>query len=745
MAHVHRKTFGSLALGPVTVLDVCVVSHDPLRVAVYLTKGSDIGAIEQIEPWTVIAKTTVDGAGVLILEHDQNVPITAMIDGLRCGLPLSADERDLFQGRNAILAVRNGETAEQVAQWVRHHHAVHDMTGAVIVDRDPATASDAFAAALHDRLVDLDDVVVAVVSSSVPLGRPDLPSEAHPFCAPDAPGKDRMDIPPPDPQFSPLQEVHIYEICRHRFLGTARAVANIDVYDILFGDGRDTIFDRAVATPTGAIALVGRAAYPWRLRKGQAASFGDHICTQFDQTVHKRRWCVAPAKLGDAVIWKFVRVIGGDPDPVIFGHFVRCMSLRHPVDKVSKIVPKTSLVENEVLLALAKDAFGADPVRMPETKKSKVVKPNSVAIVTTMKNEGPFILEWLAYHRVIGVDRFLVYTNDCTDGTDTFLQLLADKGYVEHRDNPFKSTNLKPQHAALQAAEKERIMTTADWVVCMDVDEYINVKTGDGTLGDLFAAVPDANMISMTWRLFGNNDVHEFRDEPIIEQFSSCAEEMCRKPHQAWGFKTMYRNIGVFKKMGVHRPKGLKPQLWEDIRWVNGSGKPLPRDMFRNAWRSTASTVGYDLVQLNHYAVRSAESFLVKRDRGRVNHVDRDQGLAYWFRMNHNAVQETSIQRMLPKLRAEMAHLLSDPDIARMHAQCVAAHRAKITELKATENYANFYTELTSDRMQRMSKMLRFFGANVFLGGPEVVPDDVVFKDHPDTFFFTIKQVKTQH
>ena len=28
---------------------------------------------------------------------------------------------------------------------------------------------------------------------------------------------------------------------------------------------------------------------------------------------------------------------------------------------------------------------------------------------------------------------------------------------------------------------------------------------------------------------------------------------------------------------------------------------------------------GYDLVQLNHYAVRSAESFLVKRDRGRVN------------------------------------------------------------------------------------------------------------------------------
>jgi hypothetical protein len=249
----------------------------------------------------------------------------------------------------------------------------------------------------------------------------------------------------------------------------------------------------------------------------------------------------------------------------------------------------------------------------------------------------------------------------------------------------------------------------------------------------------------MTWRLFGNDDVHEFRDSPITSQFSSCAEEMCRKPHQAWGFKTLYRNIGLFNKMGVHRPKGLKPQLWEDIHWVNGSGTPLPREMFRNAWRSTSATVGYDLVQLNHYAVRSAESFLVKRDRGRVNHVDRDQGLAYWFRMNHNAVKETSIQRMLPRLRDEMERLLADPEIAAMHAHCVAAHEAKIKELKATENYAKFYQELTGPRMEKMSKILRHFGANVFLSGPEVVPDDVVFQDHEETFFFTVKQTETKH
>ena len=422
------------------------------------------------------------------------------------------------------------------------------------------------------------------------------------------------------------------------------------------------------------------------------------------------------------------------------------MALRHPTQKISKIVPKTSLIEHPDLRKLANEYFDTDPVAMPQiTSEAKAATGHHTVIVTTMKNEGPFILEWLAYHRVIGVEGFLVYTNDCTDGTDTFLDLLQEKGYVQHRDNPFKSTDLKPQHAALQAAENEPTITDADWVICMDVDEYINVKIGDGTLRDLYAAVPDANMISCTWRLFGNADVHEFDPRPIIEQFDTCAKEITRKPHQAWGFKTLHRNIGIFKKLGVHRPKGLKPQLWDQINWVNGSGRPLPHTMYRNAWRSTLETVGYDMVQLNHYAVRSAESFLVKRDRGRVNHVDRDQGPAYWFRMNNNSVQETSIQRMIPQLHAEMDRMLSDPDIRAAHEDCIASHRAKIHELRETENYSNFYSELTGSRMERLSRMHHHFGANVFLAGPDVVPDDVWNTDHPKDYFFTVDRVETQH
>ncbi|MFD1808678.1 hypothetical protein ACFSHQ_12890 [Gemmobacter lanyuensis] len=277
---------------------------------------------------------------------------------------------------------------------------------------------------------------------------------------------------------------------------------------------------------------------------------------------------------------------------------------------------------------------------------------------------------------------------------------------------------MKPQHAALQAAETEPVMQNCGWGICMDVDEFINVKVGDGTLKALYTAMGTANMISLTWRLFGNSEVHGYEDRFLIDQFTRCAPELVRKPHQAWGFKTLFRNIDIYKKFGVHRPKGLKPDLWSEVRWLNGSGKPMPKESFRNAWRSTTETYGYDWAQLNHYAVRSAESFLVKRDRGRVNHVDRDQGLNYWFRMNHNLDEDRSIQRMIPAAQAEFDRLMADPDIRAAHDHSVACHRAKITELMATQNYQNFYAELTGPRMEKLCRLQQHFGSAVFSAGP---------------------------
>ncbi|SHH58071.1 glycosyltransferase family 2 protein [Marivita hallyeonensis] len=738
---VIERRMAGFSHGPVTVLDAVETTRGGQRLmTLFLAAGSDYASVSLGAGATLIDQISVGGAVSLTFALAPGAPVELTVAGTPVALVPAQAERDVFEGLNTFAAVRNGEDADTVALWLKHHIETQNLQAALIVDRSKPGSDPNFVQDLRDRLEGFGlTCTVLVLTSDLPLGKADAPAEAHPFSVPEAPGKDRMTIPPASPWDAPLGAMSLYEILRARFLGDARAVANLDVHDLVPSDVPN-LFDSAVEAEGGVIALIGRHCYPWRVRKNQPTLFADHICVQFDAKGGRQRWCIAPAKAPEAAIWRLIRIGNARPDRTRTQLFYRHMALRHPTPSISKIVPKTSLIEHPPLLEMSEGYWSHKPVRMPELEPDKLPKGKGRrTIVTTMKNEGPFILEWLAYHRAIGFDDFLVYTNDCTDGTDTVLQLLERKGYVQHRENPFRESGLKPQHAALQASDDEPVVKDAKWVTCIDVDEFVNIKVGDGTLDALFAAVPDANMIAMTWRLFGNGDVHDYHDRPITEQFLRCAPEFARKPHQAWGFKTLFQNIGLFKKMGVHRPKGLNPQLWEEITWVNGSGQPLPRDMYRNGWRSTTDTYGYDLVQLNHYAVRSAESFLVKRDRGRVNHVDRDQGLAYWFRMNNNAEEDLSIQPRLAMMREELSRLMSDPEIAAAHAHSVACHRAKITELKATENYAKFFAELTGPRMEALSRLHTHFGSNVFLSGPGVIPDDVLLRGPDEDWFFTVE------
>jgi Glycosyl transferase family 2 len=55
-----------------------------------------------------------------------------------------------------------------------------------------------------------------------------------------------------------------------------------------------------------------------------------------------------------------------------------------------------------------------------------------IAICLIVKNEAPYLLEWIAYHRVIGVDRFLIYNNDSTDETSSILEHLDRAGIGSH-------------------------------------------------------------------------------------------------------------------------------------------------------------------------------------------------------------------------------------------------------------------------------------------------------------------------
>ncbi len=313
-------------------------------------------------------------------------------------------------------------------------------------------------------------------------------------------------------------------------------------------------------------------------------------------------------------------------------------------------------------------------------------------IVGCMKNEAPYIIEWIAYHRAIGVDHFLIYTNDCTDGTAEILDTLQALGVVEHRNNDNWKGN-SPQQHALNQALKEPVIQNADWIIHIDVDEFMNVRTGNGTLQEFLALVPDATNVAMTWRLFGHNGVTRLEDRFVIDQFDTCAPKFCPKPHTVWGFKTMFRNIGAYAKISCHRPNKLSQDYESKVKWVNGSGHDMTHEVAKNGWRSSRKSIGYDLLQLNHYALRSADSFLIKRQRGRALHVDRSIGINYWIRMDWSNHRDITIKRNIPRVRVEFDRLMQDDTLRALHNAGFAWHQAKAKELHDLPEFAELYQQ----------------------------------------------------
>ncbi|MEQ6203720.1 glycosyltransferase family 2 protein [Sulfitobacter sp. HNIBRBA2951] len=325
-------------------------------------------------------------------------------------------------------------------------------------------------------------------------------------------------------------------------------------------------------------------------------------------------------------------------------------------------------------------------------------------IVGCMKNEAPYITEWVAYHRAMGVDNFLIYTNGCEDGTTEILDRLQEMGVLQHRNNDDWKGN-SPQQYALNCALEEPVIKNAEWIIHIDVDEFMNVRCGNGTVQDFIEAVPDATNVAMTWRLFGHNGVTKLSDEFVIDQFDTCAPKFCPKPHTVWGFKTMFKNIGAYEKISCHRPNKLDEGFENKVKWVNGSGKDMTKDVATNGWRSSKKNIGYDLLQLNHYALRSAESFLIKRQRGRALHVDRSIGINYWIRMDWSDFRDITIKRNVPRLRAEYDRLMEDPTLRQWHETGLDWHRAKAAELHKNPEFADLYRDALAVKLTETERV----------------------------------------
>lgn len=304
-------------------------------------------------------------------------------------------------------------------------------------------------------------------------------------------------------------------------------------------------------------------------------------------------------------------------------------------------------------------------------------------VVTSMKDEAPYILEWVAYHRALGFDRVVVLANDCTDGTHEMLLRLHEIGAVSYYENEVP-VGAKPHSRALKIANQTPEVKSADFVMVLDADEFLVVKQAPHTLDVLLDVMNDrsAGMMVIPWRMFGSSHNMQFEDRPVIERFT---QSMDASNLPKVGVKSLFRQADKLR-LAIHFPKnvmkGGEPvgTPVEQV-WIDAGGQLLKHQEL--TWNGGRQTIHRDLAEVAHFMIKSLDEYLLKIFRGDGLMNSSRHGIDYWRGADHNQVSDLVVADNVSGFEQERDRLFADPMLAELHKKSVAARFERLEAILA--------------------------------------------------------------
>ena len=273
-----------------------------------------------------------------------------------------------------------------------------------------------------------------------------------------------------------------------------------------------------------------------------------------------------------------------------------------------------------------------------------------VAIAAIFRNEHPYVLEWIAHHRALGVESFYIADNVSDDGTSELLQALHNLGVI--RRIPFAST---PGQAPQLPAYAELLGVHAkdeDWVAVIDADEFI-VPTGEArsvaeVLAPLAAQV-DVGAVVLNWAVYGSGWRLNHSAGLVCERFT-------RRAHASFGanhhYKTLLRRAAFASVHSNPHHFQLQPG-WRCLHTDGSEVTAHPRHGL-----GLSERVVWDGLRLNHYIVKSREEFETRKGRnGSAATVGRVKGAAYFEAHDRNDTGDRLRADLVTATRAELHRL----------------------------------------------------------------------------------------
>ena len=259
-----------------------------------------------------------------------------------------------------------------------------------------------------------------------------------------------------------------------------------------------------------------------------------------------------------------------------------------------------------------------------------------LAVVAIMKNEAPYVKEWLDFHILAGVEHFYIYDNDSPDNLREILQPYIDAGTVTYIFYPGKARQYEAYNEAIQ-----NYKFFCRYIAFIDADEFIfpqNDKNIVEVVDEILKDNSKAGGLAVNIFYFGSNNLEKADySKGVLERFT-------RRAPVDWIPLISDRNLpgGTAHVSTITNPRKVDyfgnphyAYYFENFNAVNSNGEKVP--LFYN------DPPLVDKIVMNHYSVKSKEEFFSKVTRGTADNKGNIYNLKLFEKSDHNEIFDDTI------------------------------------------------------------------------------------------------------
>ncbi|MER9406234.1 glycosyltransferase family 92 protein [Mesorhizobium caraganae] len=230
-------------------------------------------------------------------------------------------------------------------------------------------------------------------------------------------------------------------------------------------------------------------------------------------------------------------------------------------------------------------------------------------ICAIMKLEQPYVIEWVAWHKLHGFD--LMIANNCTAGPQTaVLSALRDAGWIRLVD--WRHDTVLPQRRAYSYLYWQALLHGYRYLGFMDADEFLEPLDGPPWSGaELVRSLlsrPGVRSVAFRWVNFGSDGKEAYDDELVTVRFQRRGTHDA--PTARW--KKSFARVSSVLRKALRDPKQFMPHphgFRISLRRTLVDGMTLDK-------HPAAMPMEWKTGWIRHYAVKSKQELADKHARG---------------------------------------------------------------------------------------------------------------------------------